>query len=67
LWQQPLGGSLQFWEFLKQQNEIYLIRLKGTELYITISAENNHSDIILMPLQNSASQQWKLIEQHPIF
>ena len=68
LWQKPLGGNKhQFWEFIKQADETYLIRLKDTELYITISAENNHSDIILMPLQNSADQQWKLIEQHPIF
>jgi len=66
LWQQPLGGSLQFWEFIKQSDEAYLIRLKGTELYVTISAEENHSDIILMPLKNLTDQQWKLIPQQPI-
>jgi len=68
LWQQPLGGNrLQYWEFLKQPDETYFIRLKDTDLYITISSDKNHSDIILMPLQNSPDQQWKLIEQRPIF
>jgi len=36
LWQQPLGGdSHQFWEFIKQPNETYYIRLKGTD-YISL-------------------------------
>jgi hypothetical protein len=68
LWQQILGGdNLQYWEFIKQSDETYLIRLKGTELYITISSDKNNSSIILLPIQNSAEQQWRLIEQHPIF
>jgi Ricin-type beta-trefoil lectin domain. len=68
LWQKPLGGDpLQYWEFLKQPDETYLIRLKGTELYITISSDKTDSPIILMPKQNSPDQQWKLIEQHPLF
>jgi hypothetical protein len=68
LWQQPLGGdSRQYWEFLKQSDEeVYLIRLKGTELYVTISSEKNNSAVILMPLQNSTVQQWKLTPQIPI-
>jgi hypothetical protein len=68
LWQQTLGGNnLQYWEFIKQPDETFLIRLKGTELYITISSNDNNSSIILMPMQNSTKQQWRLIEQHPIF
>ena len=68
LWQQTLGGdSLQYWEFIKQPDETYQIRLKGTELYITVSSDQNDSAIILMPKQNSPAQQWKLIEQHPVF
>jgi hypothetical protein len=67
LWQKTLGGeNLQYWEFIKQSDEIYLIRLKGTDLYITISSEKNNSSIILMPLNNSTEQQWKLINQKPI-
>jgi hypothetical protein len=68
LWQQPLGGDrLQYWEFIKQSDDAYFIRLKDTDLYITISSSDNHSDIILMPLQNTPSQMWTLIEQRPIF
>ncbi|MDR2719744.1 MAG: RICIN domain-containing protein [Nitrososphaerota archaeon] len=68
LWQQPLGGdNFQYWEFIKQPDETYLIRLKGTELYITISLDENNSPIILIPMQNSTEQQWRLIEQHPLF
>lgn len=67
LWQQTLGGSpLQYWEFLKQSDEIYLIRLKNTELYITATSDENNSELILMPIQNSDSQKWRLIRQNPI-
>ncbi|MDR2709521.1 MAG: RICIN domain-containing protein [Elusimicrobiota bacterium] len=70
LWQQPLvnNDSAQYWEFLKQDNDTYLIRLKNTELYITISSDETNSNIILMPYQrNSTKQQWALIEQSPTF
>jgi hypothetical protein len=68
LWQQPLGGDrLQYWEFIKQPDETYLIRLKDTDLYIKITSNRNGSDLILMPLQNTTQQQWVLIEQRPIF
>jgi len=67
LWQQPLGGtSLQYWELIEQSNETYLIRLKDTDFYITTTSDKNDSDLILMPLQNSFSQKWKLIRQNPI-
>ena len=66
LWQQPLKeNSLQYWEFIKQPGETYLIRLKGTELYVTISSGETNSTIILMPKQESSSQQWKLVQQNP--
>ena len=68
LWQQTLGGDTsQYWEFIKQSDETYLIRLKNTELYITVTSDKNNSDVILMPMQNSTEQEWKLIEQRPIF
>jgi hypothetical protein len=67
LWQQTLGGSrLQYWEFVKQSGENYLIRLKDTELYLTAASDENDSDIVLMPKQDSESQLWKLIRQNPI-
>lgn len=67
MWQKPLGGSKQqYWEFLKQDNGTYLIRLKGTELYLTAASEEQNAHIVLKPLQNTTYQQWKLVEQHPI-
>lgn len=67
LWQQTLGGSqFQYWEFIKQPNETYLIRLKDTELYLTVSSNENNSPIILMPMLNSDNQFWQLIRQNPI-
>lgn len=68
LWQQPLkNNSLQYWEFIKQPDETYLIRLKNTNFYVTISSDKANSPIILMPKQNSSSQQWKLVKQNPWF
>lgn len=67
LWQQTLGGSrFQYWEFIKQPDETYLIRLKGTELYITVTSDENNSDIVLMSKQDSEHQLWRLIRQNPI-
>ena len=67
LWQQTLGGSrLQYWEFIKQIDETYLIRLKDTELYLTVTSDENNSDIVLMTKQNSDSQLWKLVRQNSI-
>lgn len=68
LWQQSLGGSwLQYWEFVKQSNETYSIRLKDTELYLTATADEDNSPIVLMPEQNSDRQSWRLIAQRPIY
>jgi len=67
LGQQTLGGnSLQYWEFVEQPSETFLIRLKDTELYITTTSGENNSPVVLMPLQNSDSQLWRLIRQNPI-
>jgi hypothetical protein len=68
LWQQPLTkDSSQYWEFIEQPDDTYLIRLKDTELYITLSSDKTNSDIILMTYQNSSKQQLILIEQYPRF
>jgi hypothetical protein len=68
LWQKPLGGSrLQYWEFLKQSDETYLIRLKDTELYLTITSDTDNSPIHLMPKQVSDNQLWRLVKQNPIY
>lgn len=68
LGQQPLkeDGS-QYWEFIKQPDNSYLIKSKGTDLYVTISSDKTNSSITLMPKQNSTGQQWKLVKQNPWF
>jgi len=66
LWQQSMGGTqLQYWEFLKQADETYLIRLKGTELYLTASSDKVNSAIILQTKQDIKTQNWKLVRQTP--
>ncbi|WP_152616816.1 RICIN domain-containing protein [Flavihumibacter solisilvae] len=66
LWQQTLGGTpLQHWEFIRQPDETYLVRLKSTELYLTISSKAENAPIVLMPLEKSDRQRWKLIRQTP--
>lgn len=68
LCQKPLTSNVaQQWEFIKQANENYLIRLKDTDLYISISSDSTNSDIILLPLQNTTAQLWKLVKQDPLF
>ncbi|HSC54918.1 MAG TPA: RICIN domain-containing protein [Phnomibacter sp.] len=66
LWQQSLGGSpLQYWELIKQPDATTLIRLKNTALYLTISSKDQDAPLVLMPLDNTDSQKWKLIRQTP--
>ncbi len=68
LWQKSLGGSkLQYWEFIKQNDDKYLIRLKDTELYLTATSQHDNSPIILLHKQNSEMQLWRLIKQNPIY
>lgn len=67
LWQQPLeANKYQYWEFIKTDNGTYLIRLKGTELYITAQSSKQDDELTLMPLNDTDSQHWKLISQQPI-
>lgn len=67
LWQKTLGGSkLQYWEFIKQVDDTYLIRLMDTELYLTASSGEDNSAVILIPKQDSDKQLWRLIRQNPI-
>ena len=65
--QQPIKDEPgQYWEFIKQGDNLYLIRLQGSDLYITTSSENTNSSVILQPkLAKTSSQLWKLVEQHP--
>lgn len=66
LWQKSLGGSTQqYWEFLKQTDGNFLIKLKGTEFYVTANSDETNSPIILSARRNDNRQLWRLIRQNP--
>lgn len=63
------GGSLeeqpiasQQYEFLPGEKGSYLIRVRGTELYIT---EGENSIVLAAKKKDPASQSWTLVAQHP--
>lgn len=67
MWQKPLGGSkMQYWQFIKQDDGNYIIRLKDSELYLTAEGEEQNSNIVLEPLENNDFQKWRLVKQNPI-
>ena len=61
------GRVVQEWEFVREGKDSYYIRLKGTELYITISdaSGKTNSSIILQPKRDTDLQLWKLVGQNP--
>ena len=61
------GNAQQEWEFIPAGDNSYFIRLKGTELYISLSEASGktNSSIILQTKQNSDLQIWKLVKQNP--
>ncbi len=68
LHQQPMkaGAGNQQYEFIPAENNAYLIRLKGTELYLTPSESGEvNSAVLLYKKAGGKLQQWTLYEQHP--
>ncbi|MBO0951418.1 RICIN domain-containing protein [Fibrella forsythiae] len=67
--QRPLSavGAKQEWEFIPVAANTYLIRLKGTQLYITPADEkgSTNSRVILTGKQTGQLQHWTIYEQHP--
>ena len=63
------GNEQQHWEFLKQVDGTYLIRLSGTDLYLTPSDPDGkvNSPVILVGRQKNGLQCWTIYEQHPSF
>lgn len=61
----PGGKGVQEWDFIKQADETYLIRMKGTDLYVTISSVQTNSAIVLHPPSGSDTQRWRLVAQDP--
>jgi hypothetical protein len=67
--EQPLvpGDTKQQYEFILIKKDTYLIKLKGTDLYIT-PADNKgtvNSTIILAVKNNKANQLWGIYSQEP--
>lgn len=67
--EQPLtsGNANQEYEFISVKKDVYFIKLKGTDLYVTPSdpAGEVNSPIILAKKRNSAEQQWTIYQQSP--
>lgn len=67
--EQPLadGSANQQYEFIHVEKNTYLIKLKGTELYLTPSNSDGdiNEPIVLKQKNNSRLQYWQLKEQHP--
>ena len=66
--QQPLSNaSNQQYEFIPVEKNVYLIRLKGTDLYITPSDDKGtvNAPIIFLKKDRSKLQLWTIYEQHP--
>jgi len=68
--EQPVkgGDKKQQYEFVKAEKGQYLIKLAGTDLFITAPSDKSNSSLIkLAPKNSSALQLWILKEQHPTF
>jgi hypothetical protein len=59
----------QQYEFIVLNKNVYAIRLKDTDLYLTTSDKNGaiNSEIILGKKDKGKLQQWTIYEQHPDF
>jgi hypothetical protein len=69
VYQQPLlkNNLRQQWEFIPVAGDIYLIRLKNTDLYLTPADGEGpvNSGVILAGKKKGESQKWTIYEQHP--
>jgi len=67
--EQPLteGAANQQYEFITVKKDTYLIRLKGSDLYVTPADKKGrvNSAIILAARRNSPEQLWLIYEQSP--
>jgi len=67
--EQPMASAktIQQYEFLPADRKSYLIRMKGTDLYLTPADEKGttNSGILLAKKKNTDLQRWTLEEQHP--
>ena len=61
------GDNKQQYEFINVKKDTYLIKLKGTDLYVTPADAKGtvNSAIILAAKRNTTDQQWFIYEQAP--
>lgn len=61
------GDSKQQYEFINVKKDTYLIKLKGTGLYVTPADSKGtvNSAIVLAAKRNTTDQQWFIYEQAP--
>lgn len=67
--QQPikLNQNNQLYEFIPVEKDVYLIKLKNTDLYLSPADPKGtiNSAIILSKKKGSKEQHWTIYEQHP--
>jgi len=67
--EQPLvsGNAGQQYEFIQIKKDTFLIKIKGSDLYITPSDVNGgvNSLIIMAEKRNSSEQEWTIYQQSP--
>lgn len=67
--QRPLtaGNAVQEWEFIPVSKDVYRIKLKNTELYVTPSGRNGEVNmpIVLSAKKEGALQNWTIYLQDP--
>ena len=70
LYQQPLSAgelSQQQWEFIPVTTNVYLIRLKGTALYLIPADKDGVKNAVveLAKKKEGSAQKWTIYEQNP--
>lgn len=67
--EQPLVNNApgQQYEFIPATKDNYFIRLKGTDLYLSLANNTGatNTPVILVTKKESLLQQWTIYEQHP--
>ncbi|GAA3920889.1 hypothetical protein GO495_00830 [Chitinophaga oryziterrae] len=67
--EQPLvqQSTAQQYEFVPLRKNVYLIKLQGTDLYLTPAGADAkiNTPVILAKKNGTAAQEWTIYEQHP--
>ena len=65
--EQPLSAEnkAQQYEFIDTGNNMYLIKIKGADLYVTTASGDVNSNIILSKKTGDQNQHWTIYNQEP--